>query len=536
MARSLLLLTVSTLALVTATAQAQNYVPPENYSGPNVVIDFGALDQAAHNSGDRWVVAPVEQEQLAPPSPPVKLHPPIVRKAMRMTPYVSPQQQAAQAAAQQPMQQQPPMMADAPVMSPQHEQALAPVPQQAPMARPQPQPMQQAAAPVMPAPIQQPVQQPPVMQAHAPVMAPAPAPHPMAPMPAAPLPPPTQFSARDMIESAPPAPASVMAQPKPTPASAPAPKSAPVTVAAAPLPKPTTPPPSAPIAAPVASSFSSKTGSMLAQARKNSSEKADRVNLASISEGPPLPMRNQAPSVSKPVTAETKPAVPAKPVIAAKPAPQYKPTPIAAPVKKPEPISDDELAPPALPPSAALRDLEKTDNNSMKDVIKQATSDDMVKPSDKLADKSVVPKQSDKPMQIASLPPTVSALRDTASDNKPAPAAEAPRAATQVSLKFAKDAGALDEAAKKDLDTIIKALKKDNNSRAQIRAYASGTPETSGQARRLSLTRALAARSYVVDQDIPATRLDIRALGNGQGSVDKPTGGNMDRVDISLVK
>lgn len=488
MARSLLLLTVSTLALVATATHAQNYVPPENYSGPNVVIDFGALDQA-NGSADRWVVAPVEQEQLAPPAPPVKLHPPIVRKAMRMTPYVPAQQQAPVQPQMMPDSQ--PMTADAPPLSPQHEQALAPAPVAQPTApRPMPQPpMQHAAAP-------------------APVMAQEP--HPMAPMPAAPLPPPTQFAARDMLDSAPPAPPVT----KPTPA--PAPMAAP---------KPTPVPPAKPSAPTVASSgFATKTGSMLAQARKNSSEKADRVNLASISDGPPLPMRSQAPiATSKPVTAAV-----AKPTLAAdKPAP-VKPAPIA----KPPAIEEDDMAPPpsakpstaALPPTAALKDLEKTDNSAMHDVIQQATKDEPVK--------TAVAKEADKPMQIASLPPTVAARN---LDNETKPASDSLNA-EHVSLMFSKDAGTLDQAAKKDLDKIIKALKANSSSRAQIRAYASGTPETSGQARRLSLTRALAARSYIVDQDIPATRLDIRALGNGQGSVEKPAGGNMDRVDISLVK
>lgn len=103
-----------------------------------------------------------------------------------------------------------------------------------------------------------------------------------------------------------------------------------------------------------------------------------------------------------------------------------------------------------------------------------------------------------------------------------------------TTLEFNKDGTELNGSAKSKLDSIIKAMQSDTSVRAQIRAYASGTPETSGQARRVSLTRALAARSYILDQDIPATRLDIRALGNGQAGMDNPAGG-MDKVEISLV-
>lgn len=446
MARSLLLLTVSTLVLVTATAQAQNYVPPENYSGPNVVIDFGALDQANSAQNNRWVVAPVMQEPLAPPAAAVKLHPPILRKAMRMTPYAP-----AQGTTTQP----------------------AMVPDSAPMMASNPPPAQAAPAPSA--------------------------------MPATPLPPPTQFSAREMIDSAPPAPPVAAAAPvisQPSPAAP--------TMAA-------TPP----------TSFSSKTGSMLAQARKNSSEKADRVNLASISDGPPMPLRSQQTDISKPVSADAKPV--AKPVIAAskpvaKPVTVPKPAPIVGDDIKP--VAASKASPSALPPSAALTDLEPSDNGAMGDVIKQAT---------KTSPKPTPAQSADKPMQIASLPSSVKPLKDLDTESAPASSSISSNA-TNVSLTFAKDAGALDDAAKKDLDKIIKTLKSDSGVRAQIRAYASGTPETSGQARRLSLTRALAARSYVVDQNIPATRLDIRALGNGQSALDKPANGNLDRVDISLVK
>jgi hypothetical protein len=64
--------------------------------------------------------------------------------------------------------------------------------------------------------------------------------------------------------------------------------------------------------------------------------------------------------------------------------------------------------------------------------------------------------------------------------------------------------------------------------RAQIIAYAAGTNDTASQARRLSLSRALAIRAYLIEKGVASTRLDVRALGHQVDS------GSPDRVDIAL--
>ncbi|MEM1400196.1 MAG: OmpA family protein, partial [Pseudomonadota bacterium] len=69
-------------------------------------------------------------------------------------------------------------------------------------------------------------------------------------------------------------------------------------------------------------------------------------------------------------------------------------------------------------------------------------------------------------------------------------------------------------------------LTRDESLRLQIRAYAGGTPEAATQARRLSLDRALAVRSLLIDRGVRGTRIDIRALGDSAGD------GPPDRVDI----
>lgn len=80
------------------------------------------------------------------------------------------------------------------------------------------------------------------------------------------------------------------------------------------------------------------------------------------------------------------------------------------------------------------------------------------------------------------------------------------------------------------LNGIAARLREDEITRLEILGYASGTPETNRESRRLSLERALAVRSYLIDQGIRRTRIDVRALG--------PTAsdGPSDRVDLLLVK
>jgi outer membrane protein OmpA-like peptidoglycan-associated protein len=101
-------------------------------------------------------------------------------------------------------------------------------------------------------------------------------------------------------------------------------------------------------------------------------------------------------------------------------------------------------------------------------------------------------------------------------------------ASTGLSIGFSADSAQLPKDAKTRLDEIARAMSSNDRLRAQIAAYAAGNADTASQARRLSLSRALAIRSYLIEKGIASTRLDVRALGNQAES------GPADRVDISL--
>lgn len=94
----------------------------------------------------------------------------------------------------------------------------------------------------------------------------------------------------------------------------------------------------------------------------------------------------------------------------------------------------------------------------------------------------------------------------------------------QIRLGFAANAVTLDGDAETQLDGIAKGLTANTDLRLQLLAYAGGA-DSASQARRLSLSRALAVRSYLIRKGVRSTNIDVRALG------DKFEGGPPDRVD-----
>ena len=93
----------------------------------------------------------------------------------------------------------------------------------------------------------------------------------------------------------------------------------------------------------------------------------------------------------------------------------------------------------------------------------------------------------------------------------------------------------LDDAYK--LDDVREALRglsdrmsQQENMRLQLLAYAGNADTSASAARRLSLSRALAVRSYLIENGVRSTRIDVRALGN------KSTEEVTERVDITVVE
>jgi outer membrane protein OmpA-like peptidoglycan-associated protein len=100
----------------------------------------------------------------------------------------------------------------------------------------------------------------------------------------------------------------------------------------------------------------------------------------------------------------------------------------------------------------------------------------------------------------------------------------------QVRLAFASGANDLDDSARGKLDGVAHGLSQNPKLRLQLLAYAGGTSDAGSQARRLSLSRALSVRSYLIEKGVPSTRIDVRALGN------KVEDGPPDRVDVVVTQ
>lgn len=122
------------------------------------------------------------------------------------------------------------------------------------------------------------------------------------------------------------------------------------------------------------------------------------------------------------------------------------------------------------------------------------------------------------PKQTASLPPATKRVGSKLA------------AGQQFRLSFGAGAAAIQDAAATQLNDVAKALKADGSLRLQLLAYSGGGTQTPSQARRLSLSRALAVRSHLIKQGVRSTRIDVRALGN------KSEGGPPDRVDVIVTK
>lgn len=82
---------------------------------------------------------------------------------------------------------------------------------------------------------------------------------------------------------------------------------------------------------------------------------------------------------------------------------------------------------------------------------------------------------------------------------------------------------------KAELDAVSKKLKADN-SRVNVLGYASGAEDQAQIARRVSLSRALAIRTYLIEQGVDKLSINVQAEGN------KNPGGEADRVDIVVQK
>jgi outer membrane protein OmpA-like peptidoglycan-associated protein len=99
---------------------------------------------------------------------------------------------------------------------------------------------------------------------------------------------------------------------------------------------------------------------------------------------------------------------------------------------------------------------------------------------------------------------------------------------TISTVLFTRGSGNIDEKVVTTLDRLSGVLDSNPDVRVTLTAYADNTGSTPRDARRLSLTRALAVRDYLASKGIQDSRVDVRAEGANT------TAGYLDRVDVKV--
>jgi outer membrane protein OmpA-like peptidoglycan-associated protein len=227
----------------------------------------------------------------------------------------------------------------------------------------------------------------------------------------------------------------------------------------------------------------------------------------------PAPTPAPAPVVATPAP-EPKPAPAPAPVVATAPTPIVPaPAPEPAPAPAPAPV----VATPAPAPAPA-------------------PAPTPIAPPAPVAPAPVVAAPAPAPVAVApsvpAAPPLAAAPAPQQQATAPIPSA-APSAGLGdggVTLPFDKDAAHLNQPSQARLFALANRMMADDSLQISLLAYAEGDEDSAGKARRLSLSRALAVRSYLIDQGVRSTRIEVRALGN------KVPDGNPDRVDIMVQK
>lgn len=224
------------------------------------------------------------------------------------------------------------------------------------------------------------------------------------------------------------------------------------------------------------------------------------------------------------------------------------PPPRAVPSSAPEPVATSRVglpsgtpiemppppAAPTLPPVAAASETASPAVHPVSVTTVSAPSSHPTPltaspPPPEVAPPPPAPSIAPPPSVAEPAPPPTEAPHSVASlATPPTPVSLPASVGSQASIVFADKSSQLPNDAKPRLDAIIHSMTGNARLRAQIIAYAAGTADSASQARRLSLSRALAVRAYLIEKGVASTRLDVRALGH------QTDGGSPDRVDIAF--
>ena len=83
-----------------------------------------------------------------------------------------------------------------------------------------------------------------------------------------------------------------------------------------------------------------------------------------------------------------------------------------------------------------------------------------------------------------------------------------------IFFNFAPSATGLTAKNKEDLEEVAKTVRADNRLAIRLISYAKNPELSSSKARRISLSRALTIRDFLLKQGIPSSKIEVHALGN----------------------
>ena len=223
------------------------------------------------------------------------------------------------------------------------------------------------------------------------------------------------------------------------------------------------------------------------------------------------PGRDTVPPPPPPRALYAVPVMPPAPTVTAKPAPTVTATPAPAAsalLRERTAVAPKAAAPKAAAPKAA--------------------------PAPVMA-KAAAPKAAAPLPETAKAPKAPPAAKPKAPVTKtaalpPAKAPDKPARGKILRFEFTGNSAELPGNATSELKTLAERLLRADSLRVEVKAYASAVEGGPSAARRLSLSRALAVRAFLIGQGVRSTRIDVRALGN------RSEGGPPERVDLVVVK
>ena len=133
--------------------------------------------------------------------------------------------------------------------------------------------------------------------------------------------------------------------------------------------------------------------------------------------------------------------------------------------------------------------------------------------------------------KVEKSPPTTTATpKSAAPEVASAPAKIEMKPGRALRIAFGDTEARLPDGHQANLVALANALREKKGFRLQLQAYAGGQDLSTSKARRMSLSRALAVRSFLIGKGVRSTQIDVRALGNKTN--EKP----VNRVDLNLTK